>query len=250
MSTAQPRSFQAAAQAANEGFQRISPLARVLLYNPELVQKNLRLLYQHGHIEAVPNSWQVSMYVLYMWYRIVFRLDTVGTHATDKVRDTWRAKLWENRVIRVPFLIMEGALNGNYDSTGLGITVDRKMKHLVGAFHPEDNYIYDLALVASYPGKMEQLRRQVIEVLENDNDRTRFLKDLVVYEDYHERLLRAIDRVSSGDWSMVDPAKENNPDTSIANFAKWCLKQPKTPAETLQALLQGKVNFDPVVENS
>ena len=225
----------------------IHPLCWLLLYNPPLVMKHLQLLHQRGHIPAVPGAWQVSHYVLYMWHRIIFRYNTVGTHASDDVRDTWRARLWTERVMRFPFLVAEGAVNGQYDTTGLGITVDRKIKHLVGAFHPGDNFMYDLALVDCYPGKMAELRQKVLHVLEHDNDRTRFLRDLVVYDDYHQRLLAAIDRVMAGDWSMTLAANDTNPDTSILNFAKWCLKQPQTPGESFQALLQGKVNFAPKV---
>lgn len=219
---------------------------RFVLRNPERVEWHLERLYASGRIDVRPNLWQVTMGVVYMLHRMVFRPATIGLDETP-VRQTWRARVWHYRPFRFPFLIWEKAIDP-IDLTGLSGTMERKHRHLVAAYHPGDNALYDLECMTCDPEALQSLREDVVHILEGQTSRARFLKDLVVYEGYHERLLVLIDRAMAGDFAPA-VGKENHPDTTLRGFLRWCAKQPETPEATFQAAFRGDLHFDPPVVN-
>ena len=215
---------------------------RFVLRNPERVEWHLKKLYAHGRIDVQPNLWQVTMGVLYMLHRMIFRPATIGLDDSP-VRNTWRAKLLQYRPVRFPFLIWNKAIDP-IDLTGLSGTMQRKHSHLVGAYHPGDNALYDLECMTCDPEALQALRADVVNILENPSARAAFLKDLTVYEGYHERLLTLIDRALVGDFAPA-VGKEDHPDTTLRGFLRWCATQPETPESTLHAFLRGELHFGP-----
>lgn len=215
-------------------------LIRFVLRNPERVEWHLERLYELGRIDAKPNLWQVTMGVMYMLHRMIFRPQTIGLDDAP-VRSTWRARLWQYRPLRFPFMVWQRSVDP-LDLTGLSGTMERKHSHLVGAYHPGDNALYDLECMACDPEALEKLRRDVVEILRSSSGRARLLKDLTVYEGYHARLLHLIDRAMAGDFAPA-AGKEDHPDTTLRGFLRWCAAQPETPEATLQALFAGQLHF-------
>ena len=218
-------------------------LIRFVLRNPERVEWHLDRLYELRRIDAKPNLWQVTMGVAYMLHRMTFRPETIGVDDDSPVRDTWRARLLHHRAFRFPFLVWNKAIYP-LDLTGLSGTMQEKHLHLVGAYHPGDNALYDLECMACDPASLVKLRADVVEILGTPSARARFLKDLTVYQGYHERLLHLIDRAMAGDFAPA-PGKEDHPDTTLRGFLRWCAAQPETPEATFNAALQGRLNFRP-----
>lgn len=219
---------------------------RFVLRNPERVEWHLERLYESGRIETKPNLWQVTMGVFYMLHRMAFRPATIGLD-TSPVRRTLRARLWHYRPFRFPFLLWQKAIDP-IDLTGLSGSMERKHSHLVGAYHPGDNALYDLECMMVEPDAVRRLREDVETIIERKTIRSEFLKDLVVYEGYHERLLQLIDRALAGDFAPA-VGKENHPDTTVRGFLHWCAAQPKTPEETFAAWTRGELHFGPPVVN-
>lgn len=216
---------------------------RLLLVHPEQVRANLRALRAAGKIEAEPTLWQMCMGVFYMLHRMFFRPETIGMSAVDRPRRTWRARLMTYRPLRFPFLLKERAVFPR-NLTGLSAPPSFLASHLLGAYHPGDNATYDLEILSAYPGEMEALRARVAEVVEERTPRGAWLKDLCVYEGYHERLLRILDRCIAGDFGPWD-GRPDNPDTTLRAFVRWCARQPATPGEAWRAWRRRELSFAP-----
>lgn len=212
-------------------------LAYPFLLFPQRVERNLETIRRAGVVETVPNPWQLALGVMRMWHRIVYRPETVGMCQTNPVRDTWRARLLHHRPIRFPFLLAEKAVFP-LDLTGLVSSPERMMRHVLGAHHDRDEFIYDLEILECYGDQLAELERRTREIVETDSPRSMWLRDLVVYDGYHERLLDAVHRaVVEG--VRVPRAIADDPDFSFRAYLRWCAAQPQTPEETLRELLDG-----------
>src|SRR5690606_34889699 len=139
-----------------------------------------------GHAR-VPNVWQITLGVARMWHRVLFRSETIGTCRTFRPRRTLRARLLAFRALRFPVLLAERAVHP-LDFSGLLSDEDRVVRHLLGAHHDGVQFLYDLELLRDRPGALERLRDEARRVVAIDDRRSRWLRDLVVYERYHETL--------------------------------------------------------------
>jgi hypothetical protein len=213
----------------------------LVLIRPRLVAENLERVRAAGIVERVPSVWQICVGVLRMWHRIVFRSATVGTCAAHPVRPTWRARLLHFRPLRFPFLLAERAVFP-LDLSGLASTPDRLISHLLGAHHDGNQFTYDLRILACAPGKLEELRARARAVVEHDDARGRWLRDLTVYERYHENLLAAVERAIAGDVALPDD-EARDPDIAFDAYLAWCAAQPETPAATWRAWRRGELRF-------
>ena len=72
-------------------------------------------------------------------------------------------------------------------------------------------------------------------VVTGADPRAAWLRDLVVFEGYHESLLAAAERALRGDLSLPEP-DARDPDISFFAYLEWCSAQPATPGATLAAL--------------
>jgi len=214
---------------------------RVLLGDPDRVLAHLDSMREHGIVQVAPTPWQLCLGVLRLWHRNLFRTETVGTCPGGTVRPTWRARLLANRAIRLPFLLAERAV-APLDFTGLRNPPERLIRHLLGAHHDGNQFVYDLEILAGH-GRLDQLRAAVAEVLAQDTARTRWLRDLTVFEGYHESLAAAVEHaIASGPAMTANEATD--PDLSFRAYLTWCARQPATPAETLDAWRTGRFAFD------
>lgn len=212
-----------------------------VLLAPRTVAAGLGRVVPAGLATAAPTLWQVELAVLRMWHRILFRSETIGTCAANPIRSTWRARLLHYRPLRFPFLVWERAITP-WDLSGFLSSPAQIARHLLGAHHDGTQCVYDLQLLALHPGRLAELREQVARVVEVDDARSRWLRDLVVYEGYHEALLAAIDAVAAGA-DELDPADADDPDISLRALLRWCVRQPRTPGETWAAWRRGAFRF-------
>ena len=218
---------------------------RVLVGDPDRVSTHLERMRAHGVVDAAPNPWQLCLGVLRLWHRSLFRTETVGTCPGGTVRSTWRARLLANRAMRLPCLLAERAV-APFDFTGLRSPPERLIRHLLGAHHDGNQFVFDLEILAGH-GRLEELRRAVHEVLASDSARTRWLRDLTVFEGYHENLAAAVERAIASGPTMSE-AEAKDPDLSFRAYLAWCARQPATPAETLSAWRTGRFAFDSGLE--
>ena len=208
-----------------------------LLLDPAGVERSLDRIRAAGLVEPVPNAWQIALGVLRMQHRLLFRSDTIGTCRTNPVRPTLRARLLHARVVRFPFLLAERAI-APLDLSGLLSSPERVIAHLLGAHHDENQFAYDLQMLAVRPGMHERLHEAERAIVEHDTSRARWLRDLCVFEGYHESLLAAVERALRGDFALP-PHEAEDPDVSFVAYLRWCAAQPATPAETLEELRRG-----------
>jgi hypothetical protein len=215
--------------------------AKMVMLRPEKIEQNLEQIRASGLYKHVPNSWQLFLGIVRMVHRIVFRSDTVGTSKHFSVRSNWRAKLLHFRPFRFPFLLKERAVYP-WDLSGLMCTPEQMMSHLMGAHHDGLQFVYDLQILACYPGSLDKLYHQVLALVHQDTPRHRWLRDLTVYENYHENLLETVKRACQGDFSVPDDVA-NNPDVTFDAYLKWCSEQPATPEATWSAIQQGSMSW-------
>lgn len=215
--------------------------AHLVLLRPRRIQEVLE------HVRAAglptPNLWQIELGVLRMWHRVLFRSETIGTAASRPVRDTPRARLLALRPVRAPLLLRERAI-APLDLSGMLSSPERVIRHLLGAFHDGNQFVYDLRLLALYPGRLEELRERARRIVEEDTPRSRFLRDLTVFEGYHESLLEAVDRALAGELER-DEAEAADPDASFLGYLSWCAAQPATPSASVAALRAGRLEAAP-----
>ncbi len=206
-----------------------------MLFFPMRVARNLERVRAAGIVPEVPNLWQIQLGVLRMWHRVLFRPESIGMCASRPVRPTWLARLLENRARRFPFLVAERAV-APLDFSGLASPPWRVVRHLLGAHHDGNQFAYDLQILSCYPGALEEVRDKARAVVEQDTPRSRYLKDLTVYEGYHENLLAAVERALEGDFDLPS-GEADNPDISFIAYLNWCAAQPRSPLAALRARL-------------
>jgi hypothetical protein len=198
------------------------------------VAANLTRIIEANMVTTPPNLWQLELGVLRMWHRILFRSDTIGLSGEHPVCPGWCARLFRNRAIRLPFLLFEGSVVP-WDLSGLLSTPETLMCHLLGTHHDGAQFVYDLEILDLVPGQREELHRRAREVVKTDDPRSRWLRDLCVYENYHETL----DKQEPA----LDERYRNDPDIAFEPFLEWCARQPATPGETWRAWRRGEFRF-------
>lgn len=225
------------AKAVSLSGRALSALARVLLVDAEGVRAGLERVRAAAVIDDVPNEWQIALGVARMWHRMLFRFDTVGAGGGASARRTWRASMLHWRPLRFPFLVAEQAI-APLDFSGLLSSRERVIRHLLGAHHGGNEFVYDFELLMVHEGALEELLPRARAVAFSNTERSRWLKDLCVFEGYHELLVDTLER------ALADgrlPANEpRSPDTSFFAYLAWCAQQPKTPEATLREALAGR----------
>jgi len=222
---------------------RIPWHAYVLLLKPRVIQRHLQQVETSGVLAKTPNLWQLSLGVMRMWHRILFRPETIGLCESYPVRKNWRVRLFESRPVRFPFLLAARAVHP-LDLTGLASSPDDLINHLIGTHHDENQFVFDLEILRCYPGQLERLQRIVHELIAHDDRRSRWLRDLCVYENYHENLREAVDRAVAEGIRHND-TEATDPDLTFEGYMSWCAAQPATPAETIAALRSGRFSLGP-----
>lgn len=202
----------------------------LVIRRPRVALANLRALHARGVTPGVPTPFQMLCGVLYMVHRLLFRSDTVGLERNEPVRATRWARLLRPRPLRFPFLAWERVINP-FDLTGFGSRRDFLVRHVVGAHHAGDDAIYDLTLLLAHDDALAELRARVVDVIAERTPHDRFLKDLCVYERYHDKLLVTLDAVEAGRHEPPDMAVAS--DTSLPGFVAWCLARPPTLRDAL-----------------
>jgi hypothetical protein len=204
----------------NDGSPATPWYVRVLLPGCARIEASLDRVHDARIVKVTPTTPQIARGVLRMVERLLFRSETLGTCKSQPVRATWRAGLLQFRAVRIPFLLAESAI-APFDLSGLASPPERVIRHLLAAHHDGVQFAYDLELLALWPGRLEELREAVCDVVANDTPRARWLRDLVVFEGYHEALLVAVEAVLRGE-SILSDADARNPDLSLCAYLDWC----------------------------
>ncbi len=217
--------------------------ARALLLFPGRVDRALADVRERRLVPDAPNVFQVFLGVVRMQHRLLFRSGTVGTSVVRPRRAGWRPRLLAFRPFRLPFLLGERAI-APLDMSGMASSRERILRHLLAAHHDEMEFAYDLELLRLHPGSLDELRARVHEIVTTDTPRSRWLRDLVVFDGYHEALRDAVDRTLRGE-AILSPERAADPDASFLGFLSWCARQPATPAEARRAYREGQLRFAP-----
>ncbi len=212
-----------------------------LLLFPRTIAENLARAERARVVERAPNLVQLSIGVVRMWYRVATRPETIGTCREHRKRETLRARLLSFRPLRFPFLLHERAI-APLDFSGFASSRERILRHLLGAHHDANQFAYDLELLAIHPGALEELHERVRRVVTGEDPRAEWLRDLVVFERYHENLLAAVEHALR-DGVRFAPHEADDPDIALRAYLSWCARQPPTWREALPALLRGEIDL-------
>lgn len=185
--------------------------------------------------ESVPNTWQVTLGVLRMWQRVLYRNHEIGSGGGRPARKTWRARALARKPLRLPFLIAERAI-APLDFSGLLSSRERIIHHLLSAHHDGEEFVYDFELLRLHDGALEEVAQRANEIATSDSPRAVWLRDLCVFEGYHARLAEAALREVAKAPTQAEP-NDIDPDASFFGYLAWCAKQPATLRETLAAKL-------------
>lgn len=194
------------------------------------IEESLGRIAAAGIVPRTPTRAEIARGIRHMLHRIIFRPNTIGTSKHHAVRATWRARILKWRAIRIPFLLAEGAI-APLDLSGLASSPERIIRHLVAAHHDGVQFAYDLEILALQPGRLEELRDRVAAVVTGSSPRARWLRDLVVFDGYHEALLAAVDKVLRGE-PLLDEEQSRDPDISLRAYLSFCARTHAVPNET------------------
>ncbi|MBS2013494.1 MAG: hypothetical protein JST00_11430 [Deltaproteobacteria bacterium] len=223
------RGRRALLDAGDDGPSGPRPLVRLLLPGYAQIERSLERVRAAKIVDVTPTADDVARGVLRMVHRLVFRSETIGTCRAHRVRSTWRARLLQFRVIRFPFLLLERAI-APLDLSGLASPPDRVIRHVLAAHHDGVQVAYDLELLALWPGKLEALRDALTAVVREDSPRHRWLRDLVVFDGYHEQTLSLVEACLRGE-PILDAEEAQDPDLSLAAYLAWCARAAASPAQ-------------------
>jgi hypothetical protein len=207
-------------------------LERVLLGDVAAIERRLAAIERTG--VAVPNTFQLSLGVLRMWHRILFRSETIGTARDRPVRGSPRARRLERRAVRFFFLMRERAI-APLDASGLRSSPARIARHLLAAHHDETQFLYDFELLGAERAVLERVWQDARAIADGRHPRSEWLKDLVVYDGYHDELAAAARAFLDGTLD-VDARLRGDPDISFYAYLAWCRRQPATFRESLSTL--------------
>jgi hypothetical protein len=82
-------------------------------------------------------------------------------------------------------------------------------------------------------------------VVDGTDPRAAWLRDLCVYEGYHEDLLRVVEAVlARGSVRSELPEHEaDDPDITLSAYLRWCAAQPEDLGGVIDAWLAGELSF-------
>lgn len=213
-------------------------LTRLLLLRPARVRRMLGEAEARGLIAEAPNEWQITLGVLRMVHRMISRPNSIGLSKDRPPRRGLASALLRNRALRFPFVLAVGAVRP-WDLSGLLTRPKDLIRHLVGTHHDRHQFAYDLQILSLTPGALEQALEEALRTRDIDDARSRLMKDLCVFEGYHDRLAVAVERALEGDFQLTAEEAED-PDVSFEAYLRWCKSQPSSPRETLAAIREGR----------
>jgi len=117
------------------------------------------------------------------------------------------------------------------------------IRHLLGAHHDGNQFVYDLQMLQAHPGALDDLRRRLDAVVSGADRRAGWLRDLCVYERYHEDLQAGLARYLAGEVELAE-GDGDDPDVSFLAYLRWCARQPPTPAATWAAWRAGVFDLE------
>ena len=241
--TSNDPSAETAAPSSRAATARFPWHAYATLLRPRQIARALDAIRAAHIVDPVPSLFQIELGVLRMWHRLLFRPDTIGTTSDFPVRDDRWARLLEKRWLRFPFLLREGSVVP-WDLSGLLSTPQRLMTHLLGTHHDGLQFVYDLQMLTAYPGALDELCARARDVVAHDTPRARWLRNLCVYERYHETLLEVVEQAVR-DGITLPPDQADDPDISFLAYMRWCAAQPATPRAAWRAWRAGRFTFAP-----
>ena len=214
---------------------------RMAVLFPAALEENLKKAHASGLVREKPTLFQLLMGIARMQWRVATRPDSVGTCARHPVRATWRARWLSPRPMRFPFLVLERAI-APLDFSGLASSRERVIRHLLGAHHDGAQFVYDLELLSIHEGALEELHERAKAVVEGRDPRAEWLRDLCVFENYHEELLETLKAYLRGDL-LLAPDVAADPDITLRAYLAWCAAAPRDLAEAWAALRSGALHF-------
>ncbi len=144
----------------------------------ELVLARLRRLERLGHIDRIPNRIQ----------RMVGAIDMMRFFIVPAAADYYDEKGLDFRFHSLLRFLDDPA--SIIDPTGFNSTRDNIIGHVMQVVHA--NPEYDFQLLDTFEDGMEEMERQLRDVLADRHPRAASIKAIVEEPDYHERLLQHI----------------------------------------------------------
>jgi hypothetical protein len=167
----------------------------VYLYGrEEHVLPRLRRLEQLGHIDVIPTRLQ----------RMVGAIDMLRFFIVPAAADYYEAKGISFRFHTLLRFLDDPA--SVIDPTGFNSTRDAIIGHVLQVVHANPHY--DLQLLDSFEGGLDEMERQTEAVIAGTHPRTESIRAIVEDPDYHERLLSYI-RAYRADPHTPPPLREN-----------------------------------------
>ncbi len=214
---------------------------RALVLFPDAIEQSLLRAEASGLVSSRPTLFQILLGIVRMQVRVASRPESVGTCTRQPVRATWRARALAPRALRFPFLLAERAI-APLDFSGLASSRERVIRHLLGAHHDGAQLVYDLELLSMHEGALDELLRRTRDVVQGRDPRAEWLRDLCVFERYHEELLETLEAFMEGRARMA-PALAHDPDITLTGYLAWCARAPTSLTEALRRHREGSFHI-------
>jgi len=204
---------------------------------PSEPRRRIAALRASGAIDRAPNIWQVHVgtWRMLMDFKIPFAPAFYASRGKKPVA---------HLIVR---LLDEPA--AAFDPSGLFSPVESMISHTLTATHQDSTY--DVEILETFPGGVDELHRQLKQVVAGTHPRRRVIEYIVEAEEYHTELLAGLERyredpVANARLQPVKP-HEGAEDLfarieqfhTLRNFLRYSATLPPTPWATLRAWRAG-----------
>lgn len=179
------------------------------------IEERLGFFVEHGWLERVPSAWQVRV----GWMAMLPITLGESSRERERSRLNWMAKI----PTRVGFQVLYEPRQLLPD-TGLGQRPEQIVGHLLSVYHEDAFLGYDLQLLHSHEGGLALLRERAAEVVSSTSRWSPYLRQLVSWPGYHERLMALATKAES--FEYPDPEDLDPRFVSLVGFARWCAELP------------------------
>jgi hypothetical protein len=188
-------------------------------------RERLQFFVDQGLLDAVPTSWQIAAGTIVML--------PVVLGETPRGRAMSRRTILGQIPLRAPLQMFYCPPQA---VVGSGLTASREtvVRHVLSVYHEDGMLTYDLQLVQSHPGGLDDLERRARAVVAGRGLLSRFLTSLVGGPGYHARVVELCVAARRFEYA-VSPSLDARFAT-LTGFANFCRTLPTFPGLSFYGL--------------
>jgi len=182
------------------------------------IRARIGFFVDRGATSGIPSTWQLKV----GWMAMLPITLSESERERRRSRRTWMGQI----PIRVPLQLLYNPHQLAAD-TGITRSAAHIVRHLLSVYHEDAFLGYDLQLLRSHPDGLALLRREAQKVVDGRTAWAPYLRRLVGWPEYHQRLIELAEAAERDDYP--DPLDLDTRFVSLVGFAEFCCTMPDWP---------------------